>query len=904
MKKRIVSLFVVFVILLSMFNGIVFAQESNQIMTIHENLLHPRRGHSNTVIGDVMWITGGRAYYSHFLGWGQDGIKEFQDFPNIEWINLKTGEKGYTNVSTGKDYYKSTAFTTSDDSPYIYIAAKNRMLKFNTETLEIIPMEDIGVLGNWNTGSWGRMVINGKEYTVILGEDGLVSIFDPNVEKFIRLDSIDYEVPAAALVDYGYSGVVIDNKFYIFGGGPSIADKIDEDEEGAASTMAWVFDPNAPKDSQWKRIGDLPAPTDSPWVATVRGKAYIIGGRNMGEFLPTVYEYTPETNTYIRKSDLPFGTQKHAVASYGDSIWITYGYTWGTEEENKFGFRMHHPYVVEYKPLLDDVIMQPGQMKSIKGDKMNINLTWPDPDKVTGKNQTISVNWLANTSSTEGTVYLREKDKGDFKQISEKPVYFSMGTLEAHAYNVVLENLKPDTWYEYYIESKGPNPIKSETYTIKTNPEHHNEFTFFVYGDSKAQYDVFNDLNADILKTLDKNAKEGAPGFAAFTGDYGGNGAFIEYDAWFNYGVDGKSNSKELLAQYPMIHVHGNHERLAPTWWNMFNFPVKAIEDWPDLNNKGYEEYWFSYNYGNVHIIALMTGFPNQEFHYKQLEWLRNDLERAKTAKKSGEIDWVVVLLHHSIYTTSTGHMHDVLEGAGLMREGDVVDTIDNSRVVDVVFTAHDHNYERTKNIRGYRSKIVGDLQEAKYYKLDNAYAEESSGRFGEATAGNGTIFITSAGAGAQNRDLYPISEVGDSSWLAFRKNDPDRGESASTHPVHHYMKIDVTPDCLHIQAIEKDSGHLAGWEGADDGFSGLLDSVIIKKPSSEKTSAISEAGIKPDITYKNVPKTTEYIVQTGDVLWKIAEKFGTTWQKLQELNKLANPHLIYPGQKLLVPKN
>jgi flavocytochrome c len=41
------------------------------------------------------------------------------------------------------------------------------------------------------------------------------------------------------------------------------------------------------------------------------------------------------------------------------------------------------------------------------------------------------------------------------------------------------------------------------------------------------------------------------------------------------------------------------------------------------------------------------------------------------------------------------------------------------------------------------------------------------------------------------------------------------------------------------------------------------------------------------------------YIVKPGDVLWKIAEGHGTTWQKLAEINKLDNPHQIHPGQTL-----
>jgi hypothetical protein len=44
------------------------------------------------------------------------------------------------------------------------------------------------------------------------------------------------------------------------------------------------------------------------------------------------------------------------------------------------------------------------------------------------------------------------------------------------------------------------------------------------------------------------------------------------------------------------------------------------------------------------------------------------------------------------------------------------------------------------------------------------------------------------------------------------------------------------------------------------------------------------------------------YTVKDGDALWKIAEKYQTTWQALAEYNKLANPNLIYVNQKLAIP--
>ncbi len=46
-----------------------------------------------------------------------------------------------------------------------------------------------------------------------------------------------------------------------------------------------------------------------------------------------------------------------------------------------------------------------------------------------------------------------------------------------------------------------------------------------------------------------------------------------------------------------------------------------------------------------------------------------------------------------------------------------------------------------------------------------------------------------------------------------------------------------------------------------------------------------------------------EYTVVQGDVLWKIAKKYDTTWEKLAEINELKNPNLIFPGQKIMIKK-
>jgi LysM repeat protein len=50
-------------------------------------------------------------------------------------------------------------------------------------------------------------------------------------------------------------------------------------------------------------------------------------------------------------------------------------------------------------------------------------------------------------------------------------------------------------------------------------------------------------------------------------------------------------------------------------------------------------------------------------------------------------------------------------------------------------------------------------------------------------------------------------------------------------------------------------------------------------------------------------PAEKVYTVKSGDTLSGIAAKYGTTWQRLASYNGIKNPSLIYPGEKIKIPK-
>ena len=68
----------------------------------------------------------------------------------------------------------------------------------------------------------------------------------------------------------------------------------------------------------------------------------------------------------------------------------------------------------------------------------------------------------------------------------------------------------------------------------------------------------------------------------------------------------------------------------------------------------------------------------------------------------------------------------------------------------------------------------------------------------------------------------------------------------------------------------------------------------------------LAEAVIKAIVDYKNIPytipeQTLTYIVEKGDTLYKIANKYNTTVDEIKELNNLTDNNLFI-GEQLLIP--
>lgn len=75
-------------------------------------------------------------------------------------------------------------------------------------------------------------------------------------------------------------------------------------------------------------------------------------------------------------------------------------------------------------------------------------------------------------------------------------------------------------------------------------------------------------------------------------------------------------------------------------------------------------------------------------------------------------------------------------------------------------------------------------------------------------------------------------------------------------------------------------------------------------KLEATDSSPAKQVNDTPSVSQAPNAQTTTYTVKSGDVLWKIAKNFNTSWKKLAELNNIKNADLIFTGQRLIVPVN
>lgn len=286
---------------------------------------------------------------------------------------------------------------------------------------------------------------------------------------------------------------------------------------------------------------------------------------------------------------------------------------------------------------------------------------------VTGGTEAPVMPWAARfVTEGEGRIY-REALAG----IETGDVDFVIWTVE-------LTGLEPDTEYTYRVGTWADfdaetgvftSPDLSDAGTFKTGITKgvRQPFELVMAGDSRGGMDEIR----EHIHTINANDAR----LWVFNGDMTNGGSQAEWDDW-------QDAMAPVLRSRVLMPVHGNHEIFANIFYEQYALPQE-----PGLPEDLVEHAW-SLDFGNVHLVGLDSNLEARIID--QVAWLDADLA---AARKDPDIDWIFVMMHHGVYSASN-------HGSTKSVQTHWVPLFDKHGV-DLVFSGHDHNYERTHPLRG-----------------------------------------------------------------------------------------------------------------------------------------------------------------------------------------------------------
>ncbi|MDD5370839.1 MAG: kelch repeat-containing protein [Anaerolineaceae bacterium] len=139
-------------------------------------------------------------------------------------------------------------------------------------------------------------------------------------------------LPQKPLPVTNIGGAAIGGKIYIPGG---------KTADGEPTDVFEVYDVGQKK---WDQAAKLPLRVYGYALAVFEGKIYLIGGWDGEQPLNTVYEYTPDQNTWMIKAPMPTPRGFAGAVTIGDTIYVLGGY------DGKFALSVNEGY----SPILDD----------------------------------------------------------------------------------------------------------------------------------------------------------------------------------------------------------------------------------------------------------------------------------------------------------------------------------------------------------------------------------------------------------------------------------------------------------------------------------------------------------------------------------------------------------------------
>ena len=228
-------------------------------------------------------------------------------------------------------------------------------------------------------------------------------------------------------------------------------------------------------------------------------------------------------------------------------------------------------------------------------------------------------------------------------------------------HEITLQGLTPDSTYEYQVNLDGNSQWSpSWPAVFSTAPDASQSCRAAIYGDSRTPYEV----HREVIESIAKNE----PDLLFHTGD------FVEFGRKYrSWDKEFFHPAADLLAYVPLYPILGNHEYNGTErmWYYKFFSPPG-------------NEQWYAFTYGCARFIILDSNF-NFKPRGEQYTWLVKEFQSSEYNNSK----WQIVLFHHPPYTSGS-HRGDEVPSA------DYLVPLFEANGVDMVFSGHNHHYERS----------------------------------------------------------------------------------------------------------------------------------------------------------------------------------------------------------------
>ena len=307
-------------------------------------------------------------------------------------------------------------------------------------------------------------------------------------------------------------------------------------------------------------------------------------------------------------------------------------------------------------------------------------------------------------------------------------------------YEATLSGLQPDSRYHYAIcDGEKALVAKDDAYTFATHPEigSAKKTRIWVVGDSGTG----EQHQRDVHTAMRTYTQQSPIDFYLHVGDMAyGKGTDQQFQERFFEPYQRTLQEKVCWASM------GNHEGFSSKGKTCVG-PFYDAYVCPRNGEAGGlasgTETFYSFDYGNIHIICLNSHDIDRRPKGAMAQWLMKDLAATKAK-------WIIGFWHHPPYTKGT-HDSDVEKQLVEMRE--YIMPILEDGGVDLVLSGHSHIYERSMLIDGaYHTPTTAEgvvFDDGDGNPLGDGPYRKS----GLVTAHNGTIAIVTGHGGALGRN-------------------------------------------------------------------------------------------------------------------------------------------------------